>query len=55
MATAAAPPRPAMRRRPQPRFDHRALRRVVQVGVAAVVAVAALERAAAGPRQEAAD
>ena len=48
MATTAAPPRSALRPRPRSRLDHQALRRVVQVGVAAVVAVVALERAAAG-------
>lgn len=48
MTTAAAPPRPAVRRRPRGRLDHQALRRVVQVGVATVVAFVALERATAG-------
>jgi polyferredoxin len=47
MATAATPPRPIARRRRPWRLDHRTLRRAVQVGVAAVVAAVAIERATA--------
>ena len=45
---AAATPRPAVRRRSRSWPDHQILRRVVQLAVAAIVAVVALERAAVG-------
>ena len=46
--TAAARPRPVVRRRPRSWPDHQVLRRVVQLAIAAIVAVVALERAAVG-------